>query len=119
MTVHLLQALKQTHGYQCGACGALWDGYQVPCPIDVALRHMKANAECFRCHGTKLFVLMPWRYEELKAEAASADGPVTEPPAQQPEPQREPIQPSPGLTRNYFDELERYQLDRNYGMTDD
>ncbi len=67
MSTHAPQALKQTYGCQCQNCGELWDGYQVPCPIDVALRAMKANRSCWKCGSRKVLSLMPWKYEELKA----------------------------------------------------
>ena len=63
------QALKQTYGYHCASCHELWDAYQVPCPIDVALRTMKSNSTCIRCASPKVLIVMPHRYEELKAEA--------------------------------------------------
>lgn len=74
MDVHLPQAMKQTYGYRCGACGEIWDGYQVPCPIDVALRAMESNRTCFSCGSPNVFSVMPRRYEELKREAASLPG---------------------------------------------
>ncbi len=69
-TCHEPQALKQTYGYQCGNCGELWDGHQVPCPIDVALRSMHANETCLSCGSRKVFSIMPCKYEKLKAAAA-------------------------------------------------
>ena len=65
---NLPASVKQTHGYTCTDCGELWDGYQVPCPMEVALRSMEANRTCIRCGSGNVNVLMPWRYEELKAE---------------------------------------------------
>ncbi len=69
---HYPQALKQTYGCRCTECGELWDCYQVPCPIDVALRAMKANATCVKCESPKLHIVMPHRYEEMKQEASQA-----------------------------------------------
>ena len=70
MTLDLF-APKQTYGYHCAACGALWDAYQVPCPMEVAIRNMNANRHCIICDSTKVLVVMPHRYEELKREKAA------------------------------------------------
>jgi len=61
---------RQTYGYHCASCGELWDAYQVPCPMEVALRHMKANGTCIRCGSAKILIVMPGRYEELKRGAS-------------------------------------------------
>lgn len=68
MTIYATQSEKQTYGCRCDICGELWDGYQVPCKIDVALRIMEANRTCPHCGSAHVMSLMPWRYEELKAE---------------------------------------------------
>jgi hypothetical protein len=62
------QAEKQTYGLHCEACGEIWDGHQVPCPIDVALRSMNANQACWKCGSTDIYSVMPYRYEEMKKE---------------------------------------------------
>lgn len=62
---------KQTYGYHCASCSRLWDAYQVPCPMDEALAHMKANATC-ACGSSKVLVVMPKRYAELKMEKGAA-----------------------------------------------
>lgn len=59
---------RQTAGFHCASCGELWDAYQTPCPMEVAIRTMKANATCITCDSTKVLVVMPGRYEELKRE---------------------------------------------------
>lgn len=61
-----LFAPRQTYGYHCASCGELWDAYQVPCPIDVALRNMKSNGTCIKCGSSKILILMPYRYQELQ-----------------------------------------------------
>lgn len=66
---HFPQSLKQTYGCHCPACGELWDCYQVPCPIDVALRAANANLTCVTCGKSGVLLVMPQRYEELKQEA--------------------------------------------------
>jgi hypothetical protein len=40
-------------------------------PMEVAIRTMKANSTCIACQSPKGLVVMPSRYEELKAEKAS------------------------------------------------
>lgn len=67
-----LFAHKQTHGFHCAACGALWDAYQVPCPMDVAIRTMDANRACITCQSPKVLVVMPERYLELQRAKAVA-----------------------------------------------
>lgn len=65
-----MEMFKETYGLRCGDCGELWDGHQVPCPIEVALRNLDSNRACIRCGSTNIFSVMPWRYEELKRKAA-------------------------------------------------
>lgn len=65
---HLPQAEKQTYGVQCGACHAMWDGYQVPAPAEVVMRALDGMTSCPFCHSIQTQVLMPWRYEDLKSE---------------------------------------------------
>jgi hypothetical protein len=60
----------QTYGYHCFECGRLWDAYQVPIPMDVALRHMAANSTCSKCGSGRIAIVMPHRYEELKRGAS-------------------------------------------------
>lgn len=67
-TCHPPQADKQTYGMHCTMCGEIWDGYQVPAPIDVVLRSLDANRTCWKCQSTQVNTVMPWRYEEMKAE---------------------------------------------------
>ena len=62
----------QTYGYCCHSCGELWDAYVVPCPMEVAIRNMKANRICITCDSPKVLVVNPGRYEELKVERAMA-----------------------------------------------
>ena len=62
---------RQTHGFHCANCGELWDAYVVPCPMEVAIRTMKANATCITCSSPKVLVVMPGRYRELQAEKAA------------------------------------------------
>lgn len=69
---HVPQAEKQTYGAHCAACDALWDGYQVPAPADVVMRALDGMTTCPFCQGTKTYSLMPWRYEQLKAERRNA-----------------------------------------------
>lgn len=61
---------RQTAGFHCAACGELWDAYQTPCPMEVAIRVMNANRTCITCQSGKVLVVMPERYEELKREKA-------------------------------------------------
>ena len=68
-----MHSAKQTHGYHCQACGALWDAYQIPCPMEEAIRHMEANATCVGCSSRRIVVLMPYRYEEMKAAMRMAE----------------------------------------------
>ncbi len=63
---------RQTYGYHCASCGELWDAYQVPCLMEVALRNMKANGTCIRCGSEKIMIVMPHRYQELQRERASS-----------------------------------------------
>ena len=72
--IDLPQFAKQTYGCHCQACGELWDGHQVPCPIDVALRVMEANRTCWKCGSSKTYSLMPWKYEKMKAERRATEG---------------------------------------------
>ncbi len=58
----------ETYGLQCRACGELWDAFNVPCSLDVALRAMKTNRSCIRCKRREVVIVMPWRYRELLAE---------------------------------------------------
>lgn len=65
------QSLKQTYGCECPSCGEIWDGHQVPCPLDVALRNMENNKTCWKCGSKGVLSVMPWKYEEMKAARLS------------------------------------------------
>jgi len=65
---HVPQAEKQTYGGHCGACDAIWDGYQVPAPAEVIERMLGGLTSCPFCHSTTTFCVMPWSYEQMKTE---------------------------------------------------
>jgi DNA-directed RNA polymerase subunit RPC12/RpoP len=54
---------RPLYGYHCWNCGAIWDAYQVPIPMEVAMQARKATC---RCGSTKVLIVQPDRYEELK-----------------------------------------------------
>ena len=62
----------QTHGFHCADCGELWDAYQTPCPMEVAIRAMDTNKTCITCQSAKVLVVQPWRYQQLKRERVKA-----------------------------------------------
>jgi len=65
---------SQTYGCHCADCGELWDCYQVPCPMEVAIRAMNANRTCITCESKKILIVMPHRYLELKQERRERTG---------------------------------------------
>ena len=70
------QAMKQTYGCHCAKCGELWDCFQVPCLVEVAIRAMKSNATCVVCRQRGVLMIMPERYEEKKVEKARGSPPA-------------------------------------------
>lgn len=73
MIGHEPQSMKQTYGFHCDDCGEIWDGYQVPCPIEVSIRTLNANSTCIRCGSRKIMSVMPWRYEEMKRDRSAQE----------------------------------------------
>jgi DNA-directed RNA polymerase subunit RPC12/RpoP len=59
---------RPTYGYHCFECGLLWDAYQIPIPMEVAMQARKAT--CIKCGSGRVMIVQPDRYEELKRGAS-------------------------------------------------